>query len=133
MRHMERLSEAGGTVPDSRAGASHPVAFHAGDAAHEKASAKAAPGLSKPESHHDSSDVGSGDDQDGSDGGDDETKRCVNALFSRIARDPPRKHVVTGAARDTRRAGRPQMRDARDIFPDASALTVHPRSSCAKR
>ena len=31
-------------------------------------------------------DVGSGDDQDGTDGGDDETKRCVNGFCSRIAR-----------------------------------------------
>lgn len=135
MRHHGSLLKASGaSVPGSRAGASHPAAFHAGDAAHEKASAKATHGLSQPESRHDSSDVGSGDDQDGTDGGDDETKRCVNGFCSRIARDPPRKHVATGVARGARRAGRPHMRDARDIFhDDASALTVHPRSACAKK
>ena len=83
-------------------GASHPAAVHAGDAAHEKASAKATHGLSQPESRHDSSDVGSGDDQDGTDGGDDETKRCVNGFCSRVARDLPRKHVATGVARGTK-------------------------------
>ena len=45
-----------------------------------------------------------------------ETKRCVNGFCSRVARDPPRKHVATGMARGTRRAGRPHKRDARDIF-----------------
>jgi hypothetical protein len=134
MRHHGSLLKASGaSVPGSRAGASHPAAFHAGDAAHEKASAKATHGLSQPESRHDSSDVGSGDDQDGTDGGDDETKRCVNGFCSRVARDPPRKHVATGVARGTRRAGRPHKRDARDIFHDANALTVHPRSACAKK
>ena len=123
----------GALVRGSRAGASLPAALHAGDAAHEKASAKATEyGLSKPEFPHNSSDVGSGDDQDDANGGDDESKRCVNELSSRIARDPSREHVATRVARGTRRAGRPHMRGARDIFPDASALTVHPRSARAK-
>lgn len=84
MRHHGSLLKASGaSVPGSRAGASHPAAFHAGDAAHEKASAKATHGLSQPESRHDSSDVGSGDDQDGTDGGDDETKRLRRMLSNR--------------------------------------------------
>jgi hypothetical protein len=120
-------------VRGSRAGASLPAALHAGDAAHEKASAKATEyGLSKPEFLYNASDVGSDDDQDDANGGDDESKRCVNELLSRIARDPSRKHVATRVARGTRRAGRPHMRGARDIFPEPSALTVHPRSARAK-
>ena len=79
IQDMGSLSKAGGAVPGSRARAGHPAASHAGDSAHEKASAKTTHGLSKPEPRRDSSDVGSGDDQDGTDGGDDETKRCVNA------------------------------------------------------
>ena len=113
--HGDLLKVSGASVPGSRAGASHPAAVHAGDAAHEKASAKATHGLSQPESRHDSSDVGSGDDQDGTDGGDDETKRCVNGFCSCVARDLPRKHVATGVARGTRRAGRPHIA-TREIF-----------------
>ena len=93
MRHGGSPAKAvGALVRGSRAGASLPAALHAGDAAHEKASAKAtAYGLSKPYSFlHDASDVGSDDDQDDANGGDDESKRCVNELLSRIARDPSR-------------------------------------------
>jgi hypothetical protein len=121
-------------VRGSRAGASLPAALHAGDAAHEKASAKATEyGLSKPEFLYNASDVGSDDDQDDANGGDDESKRCVNELLSRIARDPSRKHVATRVARGTRRAGRPHMRGARDIFPEPSALTVHPRNGACEK
>jgi len=134
MRHGGSPAKAvGALVRGSRAGASLPAALHAGDAAHEKASAKATEyGLSKPEFLYNASDVGSDDDQDDANGGDDESKRCVNELLSRIARDPSRKHVATRVARGTRRAGRPHMRGARDIFPEPSALTVHPRSARAK-
>ena len=89
--HGGLLKASGASVPGSRAGASQPAAFHAGDAAHEKASAKATEyGLSQPEFLHNASDVGSDDDQDDANGGDDESKRCVNELLSRIARDPSR-------------------------------------------